>query len=254
MGSYNTIDELRTAHPAGAAGDGYLVGTDLYVWSVTANDWINVGTIKGPQGEIGPTGPTGPAGERGEIGPTGPTGEEGAIGPQGLRGPAGPEKINSIYIVTLNQDINGAGIEILPNERLPLQRKEVDTGNICVLNSAENTLQFNKTGAYKINIAINAYTPHENNIFNPDTDLISFGFKKVGDPIIYSGNSSFCYNEIGIESISQGIFIVNNITDPFELINLAKRNMYLTSPSIVNLNTDSYFANTLISITIEYLG
>ena len=47
-----------------AAGNGYLVDGDLYVWSQSTTSWINVGNIQGPtgpQGEIGPTGPTGPA-------------------------------------------------------------------------------------------------------------------------------------------------------------------------------------------------
>lgn len=59
---------------SGSPGDAYLVQGDLYVWDDDASDWVNVGTIQGPQG---PTGPTGPTGEEGVTGPTGPQGDTG---------------------------------------------------------------------------------------------------------------------------------------------------------------------------------
>ena len=84
----------------GQAGDAYMIGGDLYVWSDTA--WTNVGRVKGevgqtgPQGPMGPRGPQGPAGAKGEKGdhgdqgPRGFTGEQGANGIQGPRGETGP--------------------------------------------------------------------------------------------------------------------------------------------------------------------
>ena len=56
------------------AGDSYLVGGHLYVWSVTKNNWEDVGNIQGPAGTAGEKG------EKGEIGAQGPQGE---VGPQG---------------------------------------------------------------------------------------------------------------------------------------------------------------------------
>lgn len=47
LGSYDTIEQLRAAHPIGNVGDAYLVDGDLYVWDPTLNDWNNVGKIKG---------------------------------------------------------------------------------------------------------------------------------------------------------------------------------------------------------------
>lgn len=58
---------------------------------------IDLGLIKGPQGEqglTGPQGPTGPAGPTGATGPVGPAGvqgERGPAGPQGLVGAQGPK-------------------------------------------------------------------------------------------------------------------------------------------------------------------
>ena len=57
LGEYETEADLRAAHPTGNAGDAYLVAGDLYVWS--GSDWVNVGTIQGPQGPQGVQGPQG---------------------------------------------------------------------------------------------------------------------------------------------------------------------------------------------------
>ena len=87
LGSYESEEALKQAHPTGNPGDAYLIQGDLYVWSDTTSDWDNVGTIQGP---VGPTGPTGPIGGTGPIGPTGATGATGPTGPQGKVGNTGP--------------------------------------------------------------------------------------------------------------------------------------------------------------------
>ena len=51
LGSYDTYLELVNAHPTGESGDGYLVDGDLYVWDGENNKWVDVGTIRGPQGK-----------------------------------------------------------------------------------------------------------------------------------------------------------------------------------------------------------
>lgn len=58
----------------GTEGDGWIIGTDLWVWSVTDNDWINVGGFVGPTGPAGPTGPQGPQGTQGIQGVKGDQG------------------------------------------------------------------------------------------------------------------------------------------------------------------------------------
>lgn len=128
LGSYDNLSDLINEHPAGNIGDGYIVGDDLYVWSLNEDKWINVGTIKGPTGPQGPasiavgvttttdpgtnasvtnvgtddnvilnfnipkgeTGPIGPQGIPGTEGPTGPAGPAGPQGLQGIQGPTGP--------------------------------------------------------------------------------------------------------------------------------------------------------------------
>ena len=85
LGSYTSLDALKTAHPTGSPGDAYLIEGYLYVWSASDNEWKNVGKIQGPQGERGPKGDTG------DTGPTGPKGDKGDTGPEGPQGPAGSD-------------------------------------------------------------------------------------------------------------------------------------------------------------------
>lgn len=62
-------------------GVGYMVQGDLYI--AKDGKFINVGRIKGPQGDIGPQGPVG------ARGPQGIKGDRGSIGPQGFKGEKG---------------------------------------------------------------------------------------------------------------------------------------------------------------------
>ena len=93
LGSYASLAALQSAHPTGNPGDAYLISDDLYVWSSTASNWINVGTIRGPQGIQGIQGIQG---EKGDAGDTGATGATGATGPQGPQGEQGPQGIQGI--------------------------------------------------------------------------------------------------------------------------------------------------------------
>jgi hypothetical protein len=87
LGSYATYNLLVADTPVGNIGDGYLVGSDLYIWSDLNQEWTLSGPIVGPTGATGATGPIGPNGVGGSVGPTGPTGPSG--GPTGPTGPTG---------------------------------------------------------------------------------------------------------------------------------------------------------------------
>ena len=73
MGSFARADLLPVS---GSAGDGYLVGMDLYVWAGSL--WKNVGPVRGPDGQ------------RGEVGPMGLQGKQGIQGARGIAGSRGP--------------------------------------------------------------------------------------------------------------------------------------------------------------------
>ena len=93
LGSYSNLSALQTAHPTGNSGDAYLIDNDLYVWSQSTTSWINVGTIRGPQGIQGIQGIQGEKGDKGDTGETGATGATGATGPQGEQGIQGIQGI-----------------------------------------------------------------------------------------------------------------------------------------------------------------
>lgn len=100
-GLYATLSALQAAHPTGSAGDAWFVGTaesnTVYQWDTDAAAWVNVGALKGPQGETGAQGPKGEKGDPGAAGPQGeqgvqgPAGQDGAKGDPGDTGPQGPQ-------------------------------------------------------------------------------------------------------------------------------------------------------------------
>ena len=78
-GHYDTPEAPTAAVPPPEIGAAYAVGTtlpyDTYIWD--GIQWVNHGTLQGPQGE---TGPQGPKGDTGDAGPAGADGQDGADG------------------------------------------------------------------------------------------------------------------------------------------------------------------------------
>lgn len=192
---------------------------------------------------IGPTGPTGPTGPSG--GPTGPT---------GATGPTGPTLLHSAYFVTFNDETREDGVPIAAGERLPISRAESDVNNIAQLDTTNKTIKFNKIGYYNITFTVSAYTKQTNADFDPTKDLVALGFRLINTDNVYIGTSEFIYNEEIKQLLAQGIIAVENTDNLYELVNLSKQEIYLNSPDNKNLGTHSYFANSLVTITIKYLG
>lgn len=76
---------------------------------------LDLGSVLGPRGEQGPTGPQGPKGDTGATGPQGPKGDPGSQGAQGPAGPQGEQgspgknaTINGVNALTLE---TGDGLE-----------------------------------------------------------------------------------------------------------------------------------------------
>lgn len=127
-GDVVTTDDLPTD---AETSDAYFVGNQLHVFN--GNNWLNVGSIvgpQGPQGEQGPIGPQGPKGEQGSVGPEGPEGPQGDSGPkgdpgpqgeQGLLGPQGPDGPKgdtgadgpSAYVIAQSEGFEGTEAEWL---------------------------------------------------------------------------------------------------------------------------------------------
>lgn len=237
LGTYDTYDDLKRNHPTGNINDSYLVNGDLYVWDNTKKDWTNIGKIEGP---TGPKGDIGPTGLQGIQGPTGPT------------GPSGINAVRSAYLVTFNPSIIEEGIAIEPNNRLPIDRKEIDITNLITLNEDE-TIKFNETGYYKLTFIVSAYIQAEDITFDPHRDFVSIGFRQINTDNIYIGASKWIYNENPTQIIAHGIIAVNDTNNIYELINLGKYKIYLNTPDIKDIGTSSYFSNSLITVIIEYL-
>lgn len=87
LGSYATYADLIADHPTGSVGDGYLVAGDLYVWDGT--QWLDVGTIQGPQGPAGTNGADGADGSQIWTATAAPTTPNYTFALSSLTGPAG---------------------------------------------------------------------------------------------------------------------------------------------------------------------
>lgn len=230
LGSYNDYDTFIKEHPTGNVNDSYLVNGDIYVWDNENKKWVNAGTIQGPKGE------------QGEIGPTGPT------------GPDGPEKIKHAYLVTFNDGSSEDGIPVNSEDRLPINRKELDIYNLITLDSNEQTIKFNLVGYYKISFIISARVLKTDTVFDPKEDFISIGLRLENTDNIYIGNSEWIYNEGYIQLKAHGILAVDNPDNTYELINVGPKTIYLNTPDINYIKSSSYFTNSLVSIMVEYLG
>ena len=224
----------------------------------------------GPTGATGPTGPIGIA-ETITVGTTrtGNIGEEAKVidrklsnnhvfdfvipmGPTGPVGPSGFNKVKNAYIVTFNA-LND-GLLIKQNSRLPLNRIELDIDNIIDLDINENTIKFNQIGYYKISYIVSAMVKRTGDAFNKDTDFVTLGLRLLNTDNIYIGSSKWIYNEDYNEITGQGVISVDNINNVYEFVNLSPKEIYLFSPEINNIQSKSYFTNTIVNVVIEYMG
>ena len=268
LGNFNNYQELENNHPEGSLGQSYLVGDNLYVWSSENNKWVNVGVIRGPQGvqgiqgEIGPTGPKGDKGDTGPIGPQGEAGPQGIMGmqgPQGVVGPVGPEGPQGIpgplqipvgLFMAFNEDIPSDGVEVQPGYPVPIDLQIYSNTDIFYANERNDTITFLKAGVYRIDFIVQAYIKEQ---IIPTSDYISLGFKKTSEDTIYAGNSVWASKTN--PTLITGTGIVNLAYDKelFELVNLSKSPIYIKSPSLDDLSTDSSFASPLVTIIVQKL-
>ncbi len=335
LGSFDTLEALKQEYPTGNQGDSYLVGPNLYVWSVDPEGWKNVGEIKGPKGDVGEqgiqgpqgeqgergpqgiqgppgiqgprgeqgiqgepglqgeqgiqgpvgpqgiqgvkgdTGPQGPKGDQGEVGPMGPPGERGPQGEQGERGPQGlpgdmgypglpgpegpqgpqgipgPLEIPSAYFMTANDELDPLGITINAGARIPIETKIYDMNENFEL-SEDNTITIKNGGVYRVDIMVEAYAAKAA-IYPGQQGVIGIGLKKVGEPTIYVGGSTWDYQEPVTRIMAHGIVTTVLSDDVFELVNTSQEEIHLVSPSSNTLVNNSFFANPIVTMVIERL-
>lgn len=173
-------------------------------------------------------------------------------GDTGATGPKGPNLVECAYIITFDDNYPEEGYEVKELEKLPLTRKEIESGNVCTVNN--NTIKFSKIGFYKIKFNVSAYVEYLNDTFDFHTDFVSIGFRAINSENIYIGKSIWIADEVSHDLVAEGIITVNDINDLYELVNLSKRSIYLKTPDIIDINSHSYFVNAPVTMIIEYLG
>ena len=184
-----------------------------------------------------PQGFDGVKGEKGDIGPT---------------GPQGPSLIETTYIAKFIDTFKAEGIEVKEMENVPLTRKEIDTKNTVTVEN--NTIKFTKIGHFKVSFKVNAYVKKSGADFDASKDFVALGFKPKDSDNIYIGASAFIPDEVSREITADGILAVVDINQEYNLVNLSKQSIYLKTPDLENINSNSYFVNSPVTIIIEYLG
>ena len=234
LGNYDSYNALTSAHPTGNPGDSYLVDTDLYVWSEKSKSWINVGPIKGPQGKQGLKGDTGPE------------------GPQGPQGIPGPLEIPIAFFLTTVKDLQNGSVTVENNDNLPIASKTIDTTSSFYLNTRNNTITFLNAGLYRVDFSAVVRTSAQNGQ-QPGSNVISIGFKKVGESTIYTGTS--VWGDTSKPTLVTGYGIINCTTGKewCQLTNLGKYPIIVESPSIDLLSTESSLVSPAVTIIIQKL-
>ena len=238
MGSYNNYDDFIKEHQVGNVEDSYMVNCDLYIWDDINKKWVNAGPIRGENGIQGP---------QGEPGIQGPIGPQGEIGPTGPTGPSN-NTVRSAYLVTFNDSNSEINVPIL--SKIPIKHKELDLTNLVTLD--ENDIKFNVAGYYHISIVVYAYVKDIQS--NPETDFVTIGFRKSNTDDVYIGASLIKDNELPSQIKAEGMIAVIDTKDIYELANLSNQEIYLNSPNLNDISSNSYFTNSLVTIFIEYLG
>ncbi len=273
LGSFQSVAELEENHPTGNSGDGYLIDSNLYVWSDEDGNWIDVGPIRGPEGVQGPEGEPGPQGEQGPKGDKGEQGEpgiqgpkgdkgdpgepgpQGSPGPKGDKGATGPQEIATATVVTFEPISQGSEYIVQPNDRIPLDRVGANNTDVVTVDNVNKLIKFSKGGAYRVDFVVNAYKENGGSAFNKTEDFIAVGLRKVGQNIVYAGGSLFTGQEHSIQIVGNGVInVANPETENLEFINMSKNSITLRAPSIDDVNSESYFVNPLVSIVIQFLG
>ena len=247
LGNYATQQELENHHEKGSVGEAYLVGDYLYVWSDESSQWVNVGLIRGPKGDTGEQGPPGPIGPKGEEGPQGIPGIQGPQGETGSKGDPGPLNIPIAFVLTTSEDLEGGSQQIESGYNVPLSLKTIDTSSDFYINSQNNTITFFHAGIYRIDYMVVA-RPSQSG-----SNVISLGFKKVGEPTVYAGISVYANSFQSTEIIGQGIINLPYDREWFELTNLGKYPIIIESPLTTSLATESSLVSPVVTIMIQKL-
>ncbi len=210
---------------------------------------------RGPAGQNGEVGPQGPQGQQGPAGERGPQGPQGQQGPRGPQGATGPYQIKSSFILSYSEagyDYPNDGVQINSGARLPLMRVETNYGNLVSINN--NAITFRETGVYSITFTTSGRVQMTHSAFDSGTDFVAIGFRVTNSKQILAAANSWSIEQAPKTLFGQGVFVVADVNQTYEIVNLAKKPIYIYGCDITQTITDSYFASTLLTVIITKLS
>lgn len=155
------------------------------------------------------------------------------------------------YFVTLNGaegiDVPAGGLEIASLGRVPISRKEMDTTNAFVLND-DNTISFTDSGTYEMTFVVNGVNKHAAENFDPFTHFASVGFRATNTEIIFVGANQWSQTDEPHQIVGSGMFVANDPSLKYELINLHNSPLYLYGGKKDNTQTVSYFTTPVATL------
>lgn len=218
LGVKNSVNDLPSKS---SQGDCWLVGQNLYIF--VDGSFRDVGSVKGPKGDIGPvgpqgktgpqgpqgnTGPVGPKGPQGDVGPRGPqgaTGEKGPIGPQGYKGergatgPKGDQGSPGVVEMATSSRAGSVKVEGIKSETppytVPSNGKIDDTVKALNENIEKKVDKEHMHKCYEIeledgNTAIDYYySPYLNDVVELMTNDIHINKTNIGKRISFTGQN-----------------------------------------------------------------
>ena len=193
---------------------------------------------------------------KGQKGDTGPQGLQGPQGIRGEKGETGPLSIPSQMIISYGDPttIPATGLEVLSNARLPLERLELAYGNFLSLDTTNNTITIKDTGVYSVTFSTNAYVKKSGTDFNPLTDFVSIALRIVDTDDILAATNTWCVNESALNTFGQGLFTIATQNTVLELVNLAKKSVFITGCDVRQTVSQSYFSVPMVTVIITKLG
>ena len=218
--NYTYLPGYPTSY-SGNIGDAYFTQNDGHLWVWTGTNWIDVGTVAGPQGPQGPQG-IGPQGPRG---PQGPQGANGANGPTGPSGPSGPTNTIGVSTGFNYYQTTSQTIPIDTNTVVVIDTKLYDS-DLATYDVVNNWFKPSRPGFYQLNgnVALD----------NPNFGAMYAGILMNGSSLInITVNDSAASSENGVTASVSAAVYFNGTTDYAQLIT---RQTFLTTVSTLPLS------------------
>ena len=142
------------------------------------------------------------------------------------------------------------GLKFNRTDVFPLMHVQVDVGEIANLDIVENTIKFTNTGIYKIQFITNAYIKRAGQVFDSSEDFVAVAFRQVESDAIVAAATAWTPSECATNVVGQGIFIVNDVSKPYELVNTRPRSIFLSGCSVGRTVSQSLLSVPMVSIVI----